>query len=79
MNSILFLDEVALALEAQIEEELTTLSAPVGEGNLDPVQWCLDTSSTRCIPISICVQHLQNHYGIDVAGLSGLDTKPMIH
>ena len=73
------LSEIAHALDELMEAELSSISTPVGEGRLDPVQWCLDTAQTRCIPLPVCIQHLRDNYGIDVAFCFGLDTKPTIH
>lgn len=73
------MNEIARELEELMEAELSSISAPVGEGRLDPVQWCLDTSQTRCIPLLVCIQHLRDNYGIDVAVSMGLDTEPTLH
>ncbi len=73
------MDEIAAALDDLMQAELSSISTPVGEGRLDPAQWCLDTSITRCIPLPVCIQHLRDNYGIDVAFIQGPGTKSTIH
>lgn len=78
-SSFDLMSDITAEMDKQIHEELVSLSAPVGAGELDAIQWCLDTSMTRCIPISICIEHLRAAYGIDVNIPCPLDRDRHLH
>ena len=54
-------------LQQHIESELATLTPPVLDGRMEPLQWCQDMIS-RCISPESAAAYLKQHNGIDVTG-----------